>query len=105
MRDAKLHELLLPTRYGLWFRYIHGTGLETKIGPDAFTKYLETRQAIEFVNLKGDTRCKIINENQFQNCLLDLSREPLQSFFSVRVSRLVQRVHEATFKRMKPSQL
>jgi hypothetical protein len=104
MRDAKLHELLLPTRYGLWFRYIHGTGLETKIGPDRFTKYLETKHAIEFVNLKGDTRCKIISETELQACLSELSRRPLESLLSARVSRLVQRAREATTKRTKRSQ-
>lgn len=92
MRKAKLHELRLPSKYALWFKYIHGTELQTKIGPENFAKLLESRRAIELVSLKGWIKCKTLNETEIRNVLSDLYSIPYQSFLSVYFSRLVQRL-------------
>lgn len=90
MRPAKLHELRLPSKYALWRRYIHGTDLQTRIGPERFTQTLTQRGAIELVSWKGSIKCKTLNEALIKQALDDLSNEPLRSWFSVLVSRLVR---------------
>lgn len=90
MRPAKLHELRLPSKYALWRRYIHGTDLQTRIGPERFTQTLTQRGAIELVSWKGVVKCKTLNETLIKQALDDLSNEPLRSWFSVLVSRLVR---------------
>jgi hypothetical protein len=90
MRKAKLHELKLPSKYALWRRYIYGTELQTQIGPERFTKLLNQRQAIELVNWKGSVKCKTLDETKIKETLKDLSNEPLRSWFSVWLFRLVK---------------
>ena len=90
MRPAKLHELRLPSKYALWRRYIHGTELQNQIGPERFTQTLTQRGAIELVSWKGAVKCKTLNETLIKQALEDLSQEPLRSWFSVLVSRLVK---------------
>lgn len=92
MRPAKLHELRLPSKYALWHRYIHGTDLQTWIGPERFTQTLTQRGAIELVSWKGAVKCKTLNETLIKQALEDLSNEPLRSWFSALVSRLVRRI-------------
>ena len=90
MRKAKLHELRLPSKYALWRQYIYGTDLASRIGPERFTQLLTDRQAIELVDQKGSVKCKTLNEMLIKQALDDLSNEPLRSWFSVLVSRLVK---------------
>lgn len=92
MRPARLHELTLPTRYALWRRYIHGTDLQNKIGPQNFTDLLNQKQAIELVDQKGVTLCKVLNESKIQATLKELYSRPYQSFYSVLVSKLVKQL-------------
>lgn len=90
MRKAKLHELRLPSKYALWRKYVWGTELQNRIGPERFTQFLTQRGAIELVSWKGAIKCKTLNETLIKQALDDLSNEPLRSWFSVLVSRLVK---------------
>lgn len=90
MRPAKLHELRLPSKYALWRKYVWGTELQNRIGPERFTQTLTQRGAIELVSWKGAVKCKTLNETLIKQALDDLSQEPLRSWFSVLVSRLVR---------------
>ena len=92
MRPARLHELTLPTRYALWRRYIHGTDLQNKIGPETLTDLLNQKQAIELVNQKGTILCKTLDESKIQATLKELYSKPYQSFYSVLVSKLVKQL-------------
>ena len=92
MRPAKLHELRLPSKYALWRRYIHGTDLQTRIGPERFTQTLTQRGAIELVSWKGAVKCKTLNETLIKQVLNELYSRPYQSFWSVLVSKLVKRL-------------
>lgn len=93
IRPAKLHELTLPSKYAIWRRYIHGTDLQTRIGPERFIQFLTQRGAIELVSWKGAVKCKTLNETLIKQALEDLYNEPLRSWFLVLVSRLVRRIH------------
>lgn len=90
MRKAKLHELRLPSKYALWRKYVWGTELQNRIGPERFTQFLTQRGAIELVSWKGAIKCKTLNETLIKQAIDDLSQEPLRSWFSVLVSRLVK---------------
>lgn len=90
MRPARLHELTLPTKYALWRRYIHGTDLQTQIGPETFTDLLNQNQAIELVNQKGTILCKVLNESKIQATLKELYLRPYQSFWPQLLSKLVK---------------
>ena len=96
MRPAKLHELNLPTRYAVWRKYIHGTDLQTQIGPETFTDLLNHKQAIELVNQKGTILCKTLNESLIQQALEELFSRPYQSALSVWFFRLVRRGKRVT---------
>lgn len=90
MRPAKLHELYLPSRYLLWRKYIFDTKLQNFIGPERFTSLLETRQAIELVEWKGFTKCKVLNEKLIQEVIEELNLKPYSGFFAGYASRLAQ---------------
>ena len=90
MRPAKVHELRLPSKYALWRKYVWGTELQNRIGPERFTQTLTQRGAIELVSWKGAVKCKTLNETLIKQALDDLSNEPLRSWFSALVSRLVK---------------
>lgn len=92
MRPAKLHELTLPTRYAVWRKYIHGTELQTQIGPETFTDLLNKNQAIELVNQKGIILCKTLNETLIQQTLKELFSRPYQSVWSLYLLKLVKRL-------------
>lgn len=79
MRPAKLHELTLPTKYQLWRRLVHGTPLAQVIGPDRLCKLLTTKQAIELVDLKGNTLCNVLNESKINEVLQSLYCQPWQA--------------------------
>lgn len=90
MRPAKLHELGLPSKYMVWRKYIHGTKLQSFIGPERFTSLLETRRAVEFVDWKGFTKCKVLNEKIIQEVIEELNLKPYSGLFSGYASRLAQ---------------
>jgi len=92
MRPARLHELNLPTRYAVWRKYIHGTDLQTQIGPETFTDLLNHKQAIELVNQKGTILCKTLNETLIQQTLQELYSRPYQSVWSLYFRKLVRRL-------------
>lgn len=92
MRSARLHELTLPTRYAVWRKYIHGTELQTQIGPEAFADLLNQKQAIELVNQKGIILCKTLNETLIQQTLKELFSRPYQSVWSLYLLKLVKRL-------------
>ena len=91
MRPAKLHELRLPSKYALWRKYIWGTELQNRIGPERFTQFLTQRGAIELVSWKGAVKCKTLNEALIKTILIELSNAPFKSWFSVLFYRLVKR--------------
>lgn len=97
MRPARLHELTLPTRYALWRKYIHGTELQNRIGPETFTDLLNQKQAIELVDQKGVTLCKVLNESKIQATLNELSLRPYQSFWPQLLSKLVKLANTVVF--------
>jgi len=92
MRPAKLHELMLPSQYALWRRYIYGTDLQTQIGPERFTKLLNQNQAIELVQKNGAIKCKVLNETLINQILTQLSEEPLRSWLSVAFYKLAKQL-------------
>lgn len=92
MRKAKLHELTLPSKYALWRRYIHGTDLQTRIGPERFTQLLNQWQAIELVQTNGAIKCKTLNETLIKQAIESIYSRPYQSFWSVLYSKLVKRL-------------
>ncbi len=92
MRPARLHELNLPTRYAVWRKYIHGTDLQTQIGPETFTDLLNHKQAIELVNQKGTILCKTLNASLIQTVLEELYSRPYQSVWSLYFRKLVRRL-------------
>lgn len=95
IRPARLHELTLPTRYALWRRYIHGTDLQNRIGPEAFTDLLNQNQAIELVNQKGTILCKTLNEKLIQETIQTIYLRPYQSFWPPLLSKLVKLANTA----------
>lgn len=90
MRRARLHELILPTRYAVWRRYIHGTDLQTQIGPETFTDLLNQKQAIELVNQRGTILCKTLNEKLIQETIQTIYSRPYQSFWPQFLSKLAK---------------
>lgn len=92
MRKARLHELRLPSKYALWRKYIYGTELQTKIGPEKFTQLLIQRKAIELVSWKGWTKCKTLNEKVIYEVIKELYSRPYQSFLSVYIWVLARRL-------------
>ena len=100
IRPARLHELTLPTKYALWRKYIHSTGLQNKIGPEAFINLLTHRQAVELVDQKGTILCKTLNESKIQATLNELSLRPYQSFWPQLLSKLVRLANIAGCRQM-----
>ena len=92
MRPAKLHELRLPSKYALWRRYIHGTDLQTRIGPERFTQLLTSRHAIELVSWKGAVKCKTLNEKLIHEVIESIHSRPYQSVWSLYFHKLVKRL-------------
>ena len=90
MRKAKLHELRLPSKYALWRKYVWGTELQNRIGPERFTQTLAQRGAIELVSWKGAIKCKTLNEKLIHEIIESIHSRPYQSFWSVLVSKLVK---------------
>lgn len=81
MRPAKLHELTLPTKFGLWFKYIYNTELASTIGIERFTELLLKRQAIELVDQKGITLCKTLDATKIKEAISELYLNPYPSFW------------------------
>lgn len=89
-RKAKLHELILPTKYQLWHKYVWNTKLDRIIGVDQFADLLNKRQAIEFVDQKGFILCKTLNESKIQDFLAEVCLEPYKLWWQWQLLRLAR---------------